>query len=59
MPHISHNPDSPQVRMKVIDLIWLDSVLDDLRHAYRHGVTRRDKVLLALSVILTIIMLSL
>ncbi len=60
MPHVSTgNPDSPPVRLRVIDMIWLDATLDQLRHAYRHNPTKRDKALLALILILIGIMAAL
>ena len=44
MPHVSNNPNSPPVRMKVIDLIWLDSVLDTLRRDRRDRLDVRNKL---------------
>ena len=53
MPHISTgNPNSPPVRLRVIDMIWLDATLDQLRHAYKHNPTKRDKALLIMAMIL-------
>lgn len=50
MPHISNVPNSPPVRMKVIDLIWLDAILDTLRRERRERLEVKDKLwLLAFS----------